>query len=422
MSDIAYLFITLFVLIAAGVPIAIAIGASTMVGCFLLDIPIITVAQNAYNGLEAIPLTTIPLFILAGAIMHRGGMTDRIVDIATACVGAFRGNLALITVAASAFFAALSGSGPATTAAIGSATIPQMKDAGYHRDFSGAVAAAGGALGSLIPPSNLIIIYCIVTNTSIPKSFIAAIVPGLLAALLLAVIAWGISIRKGYGVRGDAFSFDRLITALWRGSASLLAPLIILGGIFLGIFTPTEAAAVAVAYAFLVGTLLYRQLTMRALLESLTFTVKVTAAIMILLALSRGFAEVLTLMDAPGVIGDWLIAFGGSYVGVMLLILAVFIVTGTFMESAAQVVLFVPIFLPVITSYGLDPIVFGLMVVLTCEIGFLTPPVGANLFVAMRISGSSLEGISLHAIPYVLAFLAVVLILLAFPSIGLIGV
>ncbi len=325
----------------------------------------------------------------------------------------------MVAILACTFFAALSGSGPATTAAIGAVTIPAMLQARYRPAFAGVVNAAGGALGSLIPPSNLMVIYAILTNVSIAKIFLAGIIPGLIASALLMLVAWLVATRYGYGEAGQPFSMNTLLRAIADGKWAIGAPMIILGGIYMGIFTATEAAAVAVAYAVAVGLFVYRVLDLDGVIDSLRFTAVVSGSVLILLGLARGFGEVMTLMGAPSLVGDWLTRISGQPSVVLLIIIVVFLVTGTFMESAAQVILFVPLFLPVVTQLGIDPIVFGVIVVCTCEIGFLTPPVGANLFVAMRIANCSLEEVSVAALPFLLPYLIVIALLCFLPDIAL---
>ena len=263
MNGPLWMAVLFLITMAIGVPIPFAAGVATLVGLWIIDIPMTLLAQSAYNAFEPFPLTTIPLFTLAGQLMEKGGMSDHLIEISRKLVGAYKGGLGLVTVVGCMFFAALSGSGPATTAAIGSITIPAMLDENYKPRFAGAVAAAAGALGSMIPPSNLLIIYGLVTDVSIPRLFLAGIVPGLLIGLLLLAVAFLIAKKNNYGLEGEKFSFRPLLKAIWDGKWALGAPVIILGGIYSGIFTASEAAAVAVFYGLFVGLFVYRKLNAR---------------------------------------------------------------------------------------------------------------------------------------------------------------
>ena len=263
MNELLILSIAFVVLTLIGVPLFAAVGLTTALALFLIDIPYTLLAQTGYNSLTPFPLLTIPLFVLAGRLMETGGMANRMIGIATKLVGAYRGSMGLVTVFACMLFGALSGSGPATTAAIGSATVPAMKKEGYDVPFAAAITASAGALGSLIPPSNLMIIYGLVSETSIPRLFLAGIIPGFIVTTLLMMTTYIIARRRGYGGGGDPFTWGPFLQAAWEGKWSIGAPVLILGGIYGGIFTPTEAAGVAVFYALFVGLFIYRELTGR---------------------------------------------------------------------------------------------------------------------------------------------------------------
>ncbi len=418
MSPLAILAIAFVVLTLIGVPLFVSVGLTTVLALFMIDIPYTLMAQTGYGSLTPFPLLTIPLFVLAGRLMEVGGMANRMIAIATNLVGAYRGSMGLVTVFACMLFAALSGSGPATTAAIGSVTVPAMRRDGYDTPFAAAITASAGALGSLIPPSNLMIIYGLVSETSIPRLFLAGLIPGLLVTMLLMVTTYIIARRRNYGGGGAPFSWRPFVRAAWDGKWSIGAPILILGGIYGGVFTPTEAAGVAVFYSLFVGAFIYRELTIKKLLEALRFTALLTG-ILILLTPTLAFGQLTAFYDVPTAVQTGITSITDNPILVLLLIGVFYIFIGTFMESLAQIVLFTAVFLPLVSSLGVDPIFFGIFTVITCEIGFLTPPLGANLTVAARISGISMERISVAVVPFILAYIIGLLILILFPDIVL---
>ena len=385
-----------------------SIGVSALVGFWLVDIPVITLAQSAYMALNNVPIMAVPLFVLAGALMERGGLADRLVRFAQSLVGNYDGALGIVAVLACMFFAAISGSGPATAAAVGTVTLPAMARERYPAALGGAIIASGGALGSLIPPSNLMVIYGIVASVSIPKLFLAGVIPGIIAGLLLMVVVWVIARRKRFRGSGQRISAARVRATAWEGKWALLAPVVILGGIYGGAFTPTEAAAVAVFYALLTGLMIYRELTWQGIVESLRLTTLICGAIVIMLGPAIAFGQLGALMQIPEQIGALMGGLADQPLTVLLVVTVVFVITGTFMDSIAQIILFTPLFLPFATQAGVDPITLGIIIVLTCEIGFLTPPVGANLFVAMRLARVPLGAVSVAVLPFLLAYFAVV--------------
>lgn len=418
MNELLLLSLAFVLLTLIGVPLFASVGLTTALALFLIDIPFTLLAQTGYNSLTPFPLLTIPLFVLAGRLMETGGMANRMIGIATKLVGAYRGSMGLVTVFACMLFGALSGSGPATTAAIGSATVPAMKKDGYDVPFAAAITASAGALGSLIPPSNLMIIYGLVSETSIPRLFLAGIVPGFLVTTLLMMTTYLIARRRGYGGGGDPFTWGPFLSAAWEGKWSIGAPVLILGGIYGGVFTPTEAAGVAVFYALFVGMFIYRELTLRKVLEALRFTALLTG-ILILLTPTLAFGQLTAFYDVPAAVQSGITAITTSPFLVLLLIGVFYIFIGTFMESLAQIVLFTAVFLPLVTSLGIDPVLFGIFTVITCEIGFLTPPLGANLTIASRISKISLERISVAVLPFIGAYIIGMIILITFPDLVL---
>ncbi|MEL6101149.1 MAG: TRAP transporter large permease [Pseudomonadota bacterium] len=418
MSPLAILGIVFVVLTVMGVPLFVAVGLTTALALYLIEIPYTLMAQTGYGSLTPFPLLTIPLFVLAGRLMEVGGMANRMIAIATNLVGAYRGSMGLVTVFACMLFAALSGSGPATTAAIGSVTVPAMRRDGYDVPFAAAITASAGALGSLIPPSNLMIIYGLVSETSIPRLFLAGLIPGLMVTIFLMITTYIIARQRGYGGDGDRFSWGPFLRAAWDGKWAIGAPVLILGGIYGGAFTPTEAAGVAVFYALFVGLFVYGELTVRKVIEALRFTALLTG-ILILLTPTLAFGQLTAFYDVPTAVQQGITSITENVFLVMLLIGIFYIFIGTFMESLAQIVLFTAVFLPLVTSLGVDPVMFGIFTVITCEIGFLTPPLGANLTVAARISGISIERISVAVLPFILAYIIGMVILIFFPDLTL---
>lgn len=418
MTPLTVIAICFVVLVITGVPLFVAVGVTTALAIYLIEIPYTLLAQTGYGSLTPFPLLTIPLFVLAGRLMEVGGMATRMIGIATALVGAYRGSMGLVTVFACMLFAALSGSGPATTAAIGSVTVPAMKREGYDVPFAAAITASAGALGSLIPPSNLLIIYGLVSETSIPRLFLAGILPGFIVTILLMITTYIIARRRGYGGDGDPFTWGPFLRAVWDGKWSIGAPILILGGIYGGAFTPTEAAGVAVFYSLFVGLFVYRELTIKKVIDALRFTALLTG-ILILLTPTLAFGQLTAFYDVPAAVQNGITSLTSNVFLILVLIGIFYIIIGTFMESLAQIVLFTSVFLPLVTSLGVDPVMFGILTVITCEIGFLTPPLGANLTVAARISNISIERISVAVLPFIMAYILGMLILIIFPEMAL---
>lgn len=416
MNEALLMFSAMVLAIVLGVPIPIAVAIGTIIGYFLIDIPFVALAQAMYTGVEPFPLLTVPLFVFAGSLMERGGLAVRIVAIAQALIGNYTGSLGLVAVLGCTFFAALSGSGPATTAAIGAVMIPAMIKNRYDPAFGGAIAASGGALGSLIPPSNLMVIYGIVSDNSIPRLFLAGIIPGIIASALLMLCTWAIAKRRGYRGEPHPFSWPRLGEAVWDGKWAIGAPVLILGGIYSGVFTPTEAAAVAVIYALFVGLIVHRELDFHRIVFCMKVTGMISGAVLIIVGPAKAFGELMSLMDVPILIGGFLSDFTDSRFLLMMVIALILIITGMFLESIAQIILLTPLMLPIAVSVGIDPIVFGILMVIACEVGFLTPPVGANLFVAARLTNLGIDRISVSVIPFVIVYVLVIVIISLFPG------
>jgi len=401
-----------------GVPIAFSLGIAAVVGVFMAKIPFLYMAQTAYTGCDIFTLISVPGFILAGYLMQRGGISERITDVANELVGFLPGGLGIVTIIACMFFASVSGSGPATVAAIGSIMIPAMKKQGYSTKFSAAVSASGGTLGILIPPSNPMIIYGVVANVSIAGLFMAGMVPGLIVGGMLALITYLISRYQGFRGEEKRFSLRRLYRAVVRGVWALLSPVIVLGGIYSGAFTPVEASIVAVMYALLVACFIYRSLSLKAIYAALVESSVLSGTVLIIMGPALAFGRILTLYRIPQELGEIFASLSTNWFVVLMVINLFLIFVGTFMETLAAIVILTPIFLPIVKQLGVDPIHFGILIVVTSEIGFLTPPLGVNLFVACGLTGLTLEIVSKAVVPFILTLFACTVILTIFPQIS----
>ena len=387
-----------------GLPIFIALGIGTLVELILNGEPLEGFAQTLYSGVDQYTLMAIPCFVLAGAIMGRSGITQDLVDMMKAAVGKVSGGLAIVTILACTFFAAISGSGPGTVAAVGALLIPAMKKERYDEDFAAAVSASGGVLGVLIPPSNPLIVYGVITSASIGDLFIAGIVPGLLMSFLMMGTVFLISQVRGYA-GGNAFHVRALAVSIWNGKYSLMMPVIVLGGIYTGMVTPVEAAVVAVLYALVVAMLVKRTLTFRGLWDCFTESSTVCGGLTIIMGTAVLFGEYMTMNMIPQSLAAFIIEFVSSKYTLLIIICIFLLIIGTFMETLATTMILTPILLPVITTFDIDVIQFGVIMVVTNAIGMLTPPLGLNLFVACNLTGLSLEQVSSQVIPFICALI-----------------
>ena len=413
------LFSILFIgCIAAGIPIFVCLGIPPIVELFLAGDPIEGFAQTLYSGVDQYTLLAIPCFVLSGAIMGRSGITEDLVDVMKAMVAKLPGGLALVTILVCMFFAAISGSGPATVAAVGALLIPAMVDEGYEKDFAAAVSASGGVLGVLIPPSNPMIIYGVIASVSIGDMFIAGILPGIFMACMLMIPAFIISFRRGYG-RGHEFSHKRVLNAVWKGKWSLMMPFIVLGGIYTGMVTPVEAAVMSVLYATFVAMVIKRSLNFRGLWDSLTEASGVCGGLVVIMGTAVFFGEFLTMNLVPQKVASAILGVVTSKYVLLLIIMGILIFLGTFMETLSTIMILAPILLPMVKSFGVDPIHFGVMLAMTSAVGMMTPPLGVNLFVACNLTGLKLESVSKRALPFIISMVLGLSVVVFVPMLSL---
>jgi C4-dicarboxylate transporter DctM subunit len=405
------LLLVLFALLFLRVPIAIALGLSAIATMLLFgEQSLVALAQRFFSALQVYPLLAVPFFILAGALMTTGGVAKRMVAFANALVGHFRGGLAMAALLACALFAAVSGSSPATVVAVGSIMIAGMASAGYTREFAAGMICNAGTLGILIPPSIVMVVYGAVTETSIGDLFIAGVAPGLLlTALLMAAVA----------ILARRLDLPRQPRADWRTVVKtgrdavwgLLLVVIILGGIYSGVFTPTEAAAVSAAYAFVIAVFVYRDVRLRDVPRVVADAAKVTAMLMFIIGNAYLFAFVLTTEQVPQTMTQWIIELGLPPWAFLVVLNLVLLAAGSFMEATSVVLIFAPIMFPIATALGIHPVHLGIIMTLNMEIGMITPPVGLNLFVTSGVSGLPVTKVIGAALPWlVVLFLALIVV------------
>jgi C4-dicarboxylate transporter, DctM subunit len=390
----ATLVIYMLILFAASVPIAFALGIAALPFFIERKIPLIAIPQVIFDSMDSFVLLAVPLYVLAGRLMMTGGVARRLVEFAVSLIGFLRGGLAAATVLTSMLFATISGSSAATAAAIGATLIPEMERKKYPRPFAAAVVASSGELGVIIPPSVPMVIYAVITGVSITDLFIAGVLPGILIGLSLIVTIVIVSTLRGYGEREPFVLRPWLagvVVATRRAALSLLLPFIILGGIYGGIFTPTEAAVIAVAYALVLGCLVYREIPIRDLPRIFAESAFTSSVVMIIVGFAFVFAYALALMQAPQQIAGAIRGVSSNPTVFLLLVNLFLFVVGMFMETFAAIIILAPVLAPVATQLGIDPVHFGLIMIVNLAIGMVTPPVGVNLFVACGIAGISME-------------------------------
>ncbi len=408
---VTILLVAFFGLLFIGVPISFSLSVSSFLAVAITgSIPVMTLVQKTFRAIDSFTLLAIPFFVFAGNVMARGGVSKRLTDMAATMVGRMPGGLAHITTLSSTFFGAISGSAPATTSAIGAVMVPQMEDYGYKKSFTAAVAAASGTIGLIIPPSNTMVMFGTLANVSVGKMFIGGVVPGLIMSAVIIAINYVISKKRGY--RGsDKISGKAILMAFRNGIWAILMPVIILGGIYSGVFTPTEAAAVAVMYGILVSAFVYRNMGWKAFKGVLASSAASTASIMFLIANAHIFSYLLTSEQIPQKLAALMLSITTNPLIVKLLVMVVLLIAGCFLDNAVAVILLTPILYPVMASLGVDLVYFGVLLVFVLAIGQVTPPVGLCLFVACDIGKVRIEEISKEVIPYIIGLIGVALLL-----------
>ena len=418
LSTVLLLFGCLAVLMLIGTPIGIALGASTaLVMYFTTTIDMTTIPSACFGGLNSFPLMAIPFFILAGNLMKSGGISRRLLDTADALVGHIKGSIGMVTVVASMFFAALSGSAPATVTSIGSITIPEMKENGYDDAYATALTAASGTIGVIIPPSIPFVIYGVVSGASIGDMFIAGIIPGILIGAVLMLVNYVVARKYGYGTL-KKFSMKRLLSRLKESIWALLVPVIILGGIYGGIFTPTESAVVAIVYSLIIGVFVYKELDLKGIYNTLRETVLINGQTTFLVGLSLAFARYLTMAQVPAKVAGSILNLS-SPILILLMINLLLLVIGCFIDNISSTVILTPILLPIVVGLGMSPIQFGIVMTVNLAVGFITPPYGANLFYASAVGKVPIERIAAKILPMIAVMIVVLLALTFIPQLSL---
>ncbi|WP_442487943.1 TRAP transporter large permease [Halomonas litopenaei] len=408
-------------LLVVGVPIGIALAVASLI--VIYSLPFLNpdfLFQGLVYGLNSFPLLAVILFTLAGNIMSRGGIANRLIRVAELFLGRVTGGLGIVAIVACMVVASISGTGSATVAAIGLAMIPAMVQKGYDRAFSGAIVASAGGIGVIIPPSVVMIVYAITAQVSVTDMFLAGILPGIIIGVALMVYTYIQSRRHGYQGADTKFSKAEALQILQQGILPLLMPFIILGGIYSGLFTPTESAAVGVVYGLVLGVFVYREIKPRDLYGIILQSALLVGAVLVIVGASTAFGRILTIERVPTDIANWVLGVTDSKVLILLAILMLLLVVGTFMETLAAIVILTPLLLPIVTSLGMSPVHFGVVMIVNLAIGFVTPPLGANLFMASQVGQVEIEKLSRAVIGFIFAMIIALLIITFVPWFSLV--
>jgi len=412
------LLVVLFALAFIGTPVAISLGISSVVALWMADFSIYTIGQKMFTGVNSTTLMAIPGFVFAGLIMAKGGISKYLIDCIEAWIGHVKGGLSVVTVVTCMIFAAISGSSPATAAAIGTIMIPMMVEAGYEKRYSMGLVATAGTLGILIPPSIPLILYGSVSETSTGKLFSAGILPGILLGGVLIVYAVIVAHIKNYGGTEKTPIKDRwkpTIRAIW----GLLFPVVILGSIYKGIVTPTEAAFLSVLYAFIVSAFIYRELDWKLFKKIVIESINTTSMIFLIIASALVFGMFLTTEQVPQTFASWVSDSELSKMGFLVVVSILFFILGMFLEPTAIILITLPIFLPILGALDIDVIHFAIIMVVNMELGMITPPVGLNLFVVSGVTEEKVENVIKGVVPFFGLFVIVLILIVIFPQISL---
>lgn len=404
---LAVTFGVLALLLFLAVPVGVALGVAAAVGMYLGGMDFSMLIQRLYNTFDSFPLLAVPFFILAGDIMQQGTIANSLLAFCRTLVGHIRGGLSHVSVLTCLFYGALSGSAPATTAAVGGIMIPAMEKEGYPRSYATAINAAGGCLGVLIPPSVPLILYGSTVGCSISDLFLAGIIPGLLIGLVFILMGYVACRRRQYGVRHMRNSAAQRLRALWDARYALMVPIIVLGGIYGGITTPTEAGCVAVVYALVVEIFIMRSMDLRKLKSVLFSSLRTTGTIFFIIATANALSIVLVYSNAHELLYGLIVSISKNPLVIIGILTLVFLILGTFVETAVTILVLSPMLMPLLDVIGMNPVQFGLFMLVMLATGFLTPPVGLNLFVAAGISNLPLMSIAWRCLPYCLAMVLV---------------
>lgn len=407
--EVGLLFLFLIIFITLSIPVGIAIGLSTVLALAMGSrIPLTMITQNAFAGLDSFTLMAVPFFILAGNLMRYGGVSKRLLEFTDSLVGKLTGGLGMVTTLACMFFAAISGSGPATVSAIGSFMIPEMKEKNYDRGYSSALTASAGTIGVIIPPSIPFVIYGVATGASIGDLFLAGIIPGVMIGIGFMAINYFVSKKNGYVGNVER---PPLLRSFVRAIPSLMVPVIILGGIYGGIFTPTESAVAGVVYSLIIGIFVNKELDWKEIKSALKDTVAITGATSFMIGLSAAFAAFITMKQVPANLTSFILSISDNKIVILLLINLLLLIIGCFIDNVASCIILAPILLPIVTKLGMSPVQFGVVMTVNLATGFVTPPYGANLFVASAIGEVSIERIVKFILPFILVLITVLLLI-----------
>ena len=422
MESILICCVIIAVCLIFSMPIGVSLGLGTAVAmATATTTPTILVAQKAFSGLDSFPLMAVPFFMLAGSLMTTGGIARRIVEVADLLVGRITGGLGMATVAASMFFAAISGSAQATVSAMGTMMLPEMEKRGYDKDFATGLTATAGTIGVIIPPSIPFVIYGVATGASISELFLAGFMPGILIGVALMAVCYTISKKRGYrGKPVDSETGTKSKTGvqvIFGAIPAIMAPVIILGGIYGGIFTPTEAAVVATVYSILVGVFVYHELNLKSFIQALRDTADMCGLTALALGFSMSFANFLAMQQIPQKLSAWMLETFSQGWMIMAFMLLILLIVGLFVDNISSCLILAPVMLPIAESAGFNDVHFGIIMTTALAIGFVTPPYGCNLFTASAISKLSIEKIAKAAIPFIVAMFICLLLITYIPAI-----
>ncbi|ASJ74087.1 TRAP transporter large permease [Granulosicoccus antarcticus] len=415
---LTFMFVLLALLLIIGVPVAVSLAGASLIYILIEGRPAVVMIHTMINGVDSFPLLAIPFFILAGHLMNTAGITNKIFAFARALVGWMHGGLGHVNVGASVIFAGMSGAAVADAGGLGTIEIKAMRDAGYDTDFSVGITAASSTIGPIIPPSLPLVIYGVMASVSIGELFAAGLIPGLLMAVsLMVMVAW-YSRKRNYP-RDSSFEMSRLITTFKAAFLPLLTPMIIIGGIVTGVFTPTESAVAAVTYALFLGLVVYRTLSFKHLIRVSMDTIETSASILMIVSAASIFAYILTANQVAASLGDTLLGISDNKNVLLLIMMVLVLAIGLFMETIAAITILVPVLLPIATQVGIDPVHLGIIVILNLMLGLLTPPVGMVLYVLSQVSGVRFERCVTATMPFLVPLVIVLMLVVFIPDLAL---